>query len=400
MQIRRDRSRLTFRKRRRGGFLPFALLLGVIFGVAAFSWDRIEQWLNAAPGQPDVNLQAVEQAFARGDLDATIDFARQLFDSNPEQAESLLWLTRALIYRSYTDYDRAIDRETALELTTNSLQRMPGSRDVMAIHAFALQANGQPASAARLAQRVLDREPNNPLARLVLALSYGGVGAFEIALRENRQAAEDARLLDRAMQVDVLRALAISYSDLGRYQDAIETVERAIDLNDHLIPLYFELALYALHIGDADAATVAYFQVLAYDSGNVKARLRMCELSSLLREHDTAVRYCTEVIELAPDWAEGWYHLGREHFLQSDFRTAQEYLHRCSSLQVMQGVPVEERRFECWYLQGQAAEIIGDCEGLLATYNEFRAMAADDALRETWTYPPEGPPGCVAASSE
>ena len=39
-------------------------------------------------------------------------------------------------------------------------------------------------------------------------------------------------------------------------------------------------------------------------------------------------------------------------------------------------VPVDERRFECWYIQGQAAEILGDCPNLIALYNEFRAMTA------------------------
>ncbi len=135
--------------------------------------------------------------------------------------------------------------------------------------------------------------------------------------------------------------------------------------------------------------------MLVYDPENVKARLRLCELSSLLREREAAIRYCQQVTERAPAWADGWYHLGREYFLQGNFRLAQEHFHRCSSLQVMQNIPPEERRFECWYLQGQAAEILGDCENLLATYNEFRAMAIDPAVQQTWTYPPEGPPGCV-----
>jgi hypothetical protein len=65
----------------------------------------------------------------------------------------------------------------------------------------------------------------------------------------------------------------------------------------------------------------------------------------------------------------------------------------------MQNIPVDQRRFECWYLQGQAAEIVGDCPSLLATYNEYRAMAADQTVPQTWTYPPEGPPGCVTVTA-
>jgi hypothetical protein len=115
-----------------------------------------------------------------------------------------------------------------------------------------------------------------------------------------------------------------------------------------------------------------------------------------MRERDHAITYCEEVTRLAPTWSEGWYRLGMEHFLQGNFESAQEDLHRCSTLQVLQNVPATDLRFECWYIQGQAAEIRGDCDSLLATYNEFRTMTADEQIQQRWTYPPEGPPGCKA----
>ena len=166
------------------------------------------------------------------------------------------------------------------------------------------------------------------------------------------------------------------------------------------LTLYFERAQYALQLGDTDAATVAYFEVLTHDANNVKARLRLCELSSLLRERDQAIQYCQDVTQRAPSWSDGWYQLGMEYFLQGDFQQAQDDLHRCSTLQVLQNVPVSQRRFECWYIQGQAAEIRGDCASLLATYNEFRAMNADEQIQQRWTYPPEGPPGMCRGANE
>jgi tetratricopeptide (TPR) repeat protein len=154
-----------------------------------------------------------------------------------------------------------------------------------------------------------------------------------------------------------------------------------------------------LQIGDVDSATHAYYQVLTVDPGNVKVRLRLCELSSMMRERDEAIHYCEEVTQRAPSWSDGWYQLGREYFLQGNFESARDGLHRCSTLQVMQDVPVSQRRFECWYLQGQAAEILGDCQTLVTTYNEFRAMTADVDVQQTWTYPPEGPPQCVGVGA-
>jgi tetratricopeptide (TPR) repeat protein len=211
-----------------------------------------------------------------------------------------------------------------------------------------------------------------------------------VALRESLQAVSSP-----GWRMDTHRALAISYSGVGDYVDASKSIERALALNNRLIPLYFERALYARQLGDADSASVAYFQVLAIDPHNVKARFRLCELSSVLRERDSAIDFCRQVTELAPAWSEGWYQLGREYFLQGNFVQAQHNLNRCSTLQVEQRVPVDERRFECWYLQGQAAEIVGDCPALLATYNEYRVMAGGSGLTQTWIYPPEGPPSCV-----
>jgi tetratricopeptide (TPR) repeat protein len=371
------------------------LLLGIIAGTVALTgaWlDRRQH--NAAP--PDDLLAAAQNAFDRGDLDLAITFARQYLAIHPAYSPAVSLLARALVYRSYSEYNRGVDRESALQLTTEAVTRSPGDLEVLAAHAFALQAAQQPASAADAARRVLEENPDHTLARTALALAYGGAGSYEIALRESLQAVQTATTADA---LDALRALAISYSDLGNYEEASRIVERALTFNDRLLSLYFERALYALQLGDADAATVAYFQVLVYDPDNVKARLRLCELSSMLREHEAALDYCGEVTQLAPSWSEGWYQLGREHFLQGDFAGAKQNLHRCSSLQVMQNIPVPERRFECWYLQGQAAQILGDCDALIATYNEFRSMAADAEIQQTWTYPPEGPPGCVTVSA-
>ena len=391
MYISRKRSRLTFR-RRRAGCASWLLVIGLVVGVSGLTWT----WLQSRHNRPGASAtedwlgQALD-AFNRGDLDGAVVRARQRLASDAADTDALRLLTRALIYRSFGEYDRAIDRQMAMQFGARAVARAPSNPEIAAIYAYALAVNGQPADAADTARRALEAAPELALARIALSLAYGGVGASEAALREAERAMNAATGQD---QVDALRTLAIAYSDLGRYAEAARVADRAISLNGRLLSLHFERALYALQTGDYDSATEAYFQVLALDETNVKAHMRLCELSSLLRESDAAVRYCGRVTELAPSWADGWYRLGREYFLQGEFRSAQDTLHQCSRLQVAQNVPPAERRFECWYLQGQAAEIVGDCAALVSTYNEFRAMALDPAVTQTWTYPPEGPPAC------
>ncbi|MBC8098808.1 MAG: tetratricopeptide repeat protein, partial [Armatimonadetes bacterium] len=339
------------------------------------------------------DLSAARQAFERGDLDTAIDVAQPLYAANPNRIDVLLVLVRALIYRSYSDYDTARDRQTALSLTAAAITQRPNDPEVLALHAFALHADGQSVAAFKTAEQALRTAPEHILARIVYGMAYGGAGALDNALREHQQTL--ATLDPGIWRLELLRALAIAYSDVGRYREAGELVEQALALNPHLPVLHYERALYALQLGDSNTATEAYFEVLAQSPDSVKARLRLCELSSMLRERETALGYCNEVVERAPTWAEGWHMLGREYFLEGDFPAAQNAFNRCSSLQIMQAVPVAERTFECWYLQGQAAEINGDCPALLATYNEFRAMSAAYPIPQTWAYPPEGPALCV-----
>jgi tetratricopeptide (TPR) repeat protein len=398
MRLNRSRSRLTFRRRRRAGCLSLVIVCGVLLGVGALSWRLIERggWLTSSAPEPEDRASSASRRFQSGDLDGAIELLRVEVAAGRGGGSAVLLLVRALVYRSYSEYNRAVDRETAAQIAADAARRFPSDMDALAAHAFALQAVGRADSAAQTAERVLERSPNHSLARVALALAYGSAGAHDAALRESLRAAESATSADA---LDVLRAVAIGRADTGDYAEARRVVEQAIRVQPAILALHFERALYALQLGDADTATVAYYDVLAHDPDNVKARLRLCELSSTMREHESALLYCSEVTARAPAWSEGWYALGREYFLQGDFAAARDHLHRCSSLQVLQNVPVAERRFACWYLQGQAAEILGDCASLIATYNEFRSMAADASIQQTWAYPPEGPPGCTPAGA-
>jgi len=150
--------------------------------------------------------------------------------------------------------------------------------------------------------------------------------------------------------------LALAHRDLAQYDDAALAIENAIEANSRLLHLYFERAFFALQVADADRAAANYFNVLALDDENIKARIRLCELSSNLAERDTAIDWCSQVTERAPGWSLGWYRLGREYYLKGDYAQAQQSMSRCTTLEVAQGVPIEERTLECWFIQGQAAE--------------------------------------------
>ncbi|MEO1288733.1 MAG: hypothetical protein AAFV93_13275, partial [Chloroflexota bacterium] len=256
----------------------------------------------------------------------------------------------------------------------------------------------QSADAQRVALRVIRNDDQQLAARVALSLSYASQGIFEAALRDALRAVELANQSAPDWRADAYRALAIAYSDLGRYDDAAEAVETAITHNRRLLALHFERALYAQQVGQMDTATAYYFNVIAFDEDNSKARFRLCELSSQLGERDAAIDWCTQVTDLAPGWSEGWYWLGREYYLNGDWRNTQIALNRCTTLQVAQAIPIEDRRFECWYIQGQAAEVLVDCPSLLALYGQYQEMARTAELTQRWTYPNDMPTICATPS--
>jgi tetratricopeptide (TPR) repeat protein len=335
---------------------------------------------------------AAVNAFNRGDFTAAIREADAALAEDPSNTAAGMTLTRALIYRSYVDFQYEDDLSRALEAASEVLADNPADANALAARAFALQANGAAVEAVEVAERALALDATHTLARTALALGYARVGSFDRALQESTAAVETAAGSPEAF--DARRAVAISTADLGDYAAAGALLDDLIAAYSGIIPIYYERALYARQVSDMSAAENAYFTVLTMDEANIKARLRLCEFASAAGERDSAFRHCEQVTTDAPDLAAGWYQLGRVHFLAGDFAAAQATFNACSTLQMEQNTPPDARIFECWYLQGQAAEIVGDCASLVAIYNQFQVLATDSRVRETWTYPPEGPPMC------
>lgn len=398
MRINRKHSHNGFRRDNRwSGCLLWMITLCLSGLMIFFGRDRIQHWLlqRLSPPIEIGTVNDARNAFFSGDLNNSINYAQNIYENEPDNIAALEILARSLIYHSYADINQDADRVLALTLTTEAVERTPYNMRLLGIHAFALQANGLTEDAGRVALRVIRNDEESITARLALSLSYAGQGIFEAALRDAERAVEIATTSQPDWRADAYRVLALAQSDSGHYADAASAVETAISYNRRLVPLHFERALYAQQIGDMDTATAYYFNVIAFDENNTKARFRLCEVSSLLGERDAAIDWCMQVTELTPGWAEGWYWLGREFYLNGNWENTQSALNRCSTLEIAQSVPIEERRFECWYIQGQAAEVLGDCDSLIALYQEYQQMADSATLTQRWVYPDDMPPICA-----
>ncbi|MEM6281476.1 MAG: tetratricopeptide repeat protein [Chloroflexota bacterium] len=375
--------------------MPFALGIGIALNVLLIIVSLNDgRTLSLSMFAPTADAgQAAARAFEQGDLDTAIERARAALEADPQNTAAVLTLARALVYRSYVDFDHTDDLDTAQEITASAIAAAPDDPDALAARAFVLQAVGNTIGAVEQAERALGADPNHTMARTAYALAYARAGSYDRALAESEAALATGPT--GSEKLDANRALAISQADLGRYADAGETLDTLIADYAGFIPLYYERALYARQISNPDAAENAYLRVLALDPGNIKAQLRLCELSESIGEQESGLINCQQITQAAPSLPEGWYRLGRVHFLAGNFPEAQQALNRCTSLQVMQNVPPEQRLLECWFVQGQAAEITGDCPALIAVYNQFQLMTDGTDIQQRWVYPPEGPPMCT-----
>jgi len=399
MRIDRQRSNLTFRSRRSrwNGCLPLVAVIGLCAAVGWFGQAQIGAWLRLwlEPDAASLTLADIESALTQGDFERAAHYASQMREHDPANVEAAVLQARILLYQSYADYNTDHHRTEALALTEQLIRRHPSNMDVVGMHALVQQINDLSDDAARTALRVIGRDEENMPARLALSLSYSRRGLFQAALREAQRGVEIAQASHPSWLADAYWVLSLAHRDLGQYQDAVTAIEEGIAVNSRWLHLYFERASYALQLSDGDRAAANYFSVLAFDEENVKARVRLCELSSNLAERESAIDWCGQVTELAPGWSQGWYKLGREYYLQGNYPQAQDAMSRCTMLEVAQGVPIEERTLDCWFIQGQAAEVQGDCTNLLRLYDEFQTMAVSANLEQTWVYPPGGPPICT-----
>ncbi len=368
-------------RRRRGRGCGVVFWVGLLLNAALIVWTVRGGRLTELLRRPLPAVAAAEQALAAGDLDRVVEVTQAALIEDPTATAVLPLLARGLVYRSYADYDTAPDRAAALEISADWARRAPTNADALAAHAFSLQANDRPVTAAEVAQQALALDEQHALARGALVFALLSTGPAELALRE----AEAAQPID---DIDGYRALAASYTALDNIPAALAALDDAISLNDKVAVLHYERAA----LTDPETARASYLAVLAVDETNVLARVRLCALDEREGQHTAALASCEGATDLAPAWAPGWYQLGYTHYRHGDFAEAQANFHRCTTLQTMQSTAPEDLIFECWYLQGQAAEALGDCDALIETYTEFQGLAAN--FTQTWTYPPEGPPTC------
>lgn len=368
MYIRRDRSNLHFgrqARRRGGGTLLFVWVITMLVAVGViWRFSTVQAWVLAGVGaEPTPTLDSVtlaqlgERAYLLGDIESAINYYGQAAQFAPNDLDIKFEYGRMLVYRSYAGRAYRFRVEQALEVAEEAVAIDPNNARAQALLSLALLSNGRAEEAIQAGLRAVELNETYAEAHAYLSMAYYWAGRPNQAFTEG----------DRAVQydgnsLDARRALALSLAFVGEYNAAIQQFELAIQIHPRFDALYFELAVYYKAQNNYDAAIAAYDKVLAMEPGNVKAYTRKCETYFTMRDDQRAQEACEQAIQLDNDYPEAYRQLGMVQYTRRNYEGAIESFEQCAAKQEEQGIPLEEREIECYYIRGLAHSLLARCD--------------------------------------
>ncbi len=369
-KIKRNYGKPFFGRRRGLAGGPILLVLsvtlaavGALLAAALVLRVEVELAVNEFMGTPRPtptlpSHQYAERGFSRyleGDLDeALADFERALAQ-RPSDIAYLYEYGRVLI--ELEDYERAS------ATGDRAMNAAPDNPRGYALKARALMWS-DPGSAIPVAVSGLERDPAFAPLHAALAVAYTNIGRYAEALQRGIQATE----LD-PLNAFAHRALSIPLIYTGRSNDAIDALERAVAINPNLTAPYFELAAQYRATDYQEMAVGIYRRILELEPDNAKAYLRICQTYAEVGEFLEGTRFCDTATEIDETYAPAWQMLGQLQYNRRNYESAVDSLEKC--------VEYGSTAVECYYIRGLAYYFLGDCERAWETLLEsFRYSTA------------------------
>ncbi len=379
MQIRRDYS-LYGRKRRSHGLRILLIMLIEAVVISAFVFLLTTRYADlqvtalqavgmAPPATPYASAYAREGAekFRAGDLDGASAALLRAVQQQPQNVAYLYEYGRVLIEMGNYD-EAAVIADRALGADPND------------VRGYALKANALAWSAPDTAvtTAVTGTAIDNTFAPLygAQAIAYTNIGRYQAALDAGARAVE----LD-PMDGEVRRAYAVPLTFTGRYQEAIAQYEQAIAINPNLTGAFFQLAgeYRSLRTNRPEMAIAIYEHVInemnTSSAEEARANLRLCETYQAIQYADfgKAEVYCLRALEIDPNYGAAYGALGTAQYSRRNYEGAIESFERCAEL----GADY----IQCWSLRGLAHYWLANCDEAWEVLTEARerAIAGEEA---------------------
>ena len=377
-KIKRDYSKPFFHRRNplpRIIFIVVMLALIIVIPLMAF-WqaDRLQlQTLDAFGYAPTATPFASDRArlgaefYAQGDIETAAFYFEMAANQQPENISYLYEYGRMLIELDRND-EAALLGERMIELNPNDVRGY-------ALKALAI-AWTDPTDAIPVARQGIEIEGANQFAPLhsALAIAYTRIGRYEEALREG-----DLAIRIDEMDASARRSITYPLIYVGNYSEAIRQLERAISINPNITGAYFELAsLYRNPaINRPEVALAIYEEIIEIESDNERAWLRICETYAAVGLFQEAEPFCDRAIEIDPDYASAHRMNGQLRYSRRNYEGGIDEFKTCLVLYAEQEtgqqydnetqidlttIDLSGIDIECLYIRGLAHYFLGHCD--------------------------------------
>jgi tetratricopeptide (TPR) repeat protein len=376
-QIRRDYSRPFFRKKRSYNKLLFlyGLLLGGFLMFVYVEFDRLQLAALDAVGfaptptmLPSEHAARALNAFAAGDLRLAHNELSFAVRARPDDVDYLFEYGQIIIEMVELDLAPDDRLNEVVEIADRIISLAPDDPRGYALKARAWQWS-DPAAAIPVAVTGIEQDDSFALNHAVLAVAYTNIARYSAALEEGIKAvtlAPNSATAHRAYSWPLILT--------GRYDQAIEQLELAIQINPKLTAPYFELASVYRVLEQPEMAVAVFYRILEVDPLNAKAYLRICETYMQVGEFREGEQYCDEAIEIDPNYGSAYRALGQIQYTRRNYEGAIESFQTC--------VDLGAEDIECYYLRGLAHYILGQCEQAWDYLQQALPRTSSDAVLE------------------
>jgi tetratricopeptide (TPR) repeat protein len=180
----------------------------------------------------------------------------------------------------------------------------PGDRSRQAVGLYYLR-NGRLAESIKELDLIVSTWPGDYKSRYYLAMAYEKNGQSELALHHFRLIGEDTELYIGS-QIHIAYIL----DELGRHDEAIETVKRAIETKRDEIDLYMILSNVYESRKEFEKAKDIIIEGLKYDANNIELLYRLGVLLDKLGDKDGSIAQMKKVLEIEPNHADSLNYIG------------------------------------------------------------------------------------------
>ncbi len=371
-RIERNYNKPFFSRRRQTWRLYFVLvMIGLIIGIpvitatqfSAIQLEALELVGMAPTPTPFASVRAEQgqQLYLAGDIEESEQYFRMAAEMQPENVSYLYEYSKVLVELERYPEARALgDRIIALA---------PDDP-----RGYALAANSlvwsDPTSAIPYA--ITGIELGQPYAPLngALAIAYTNIGRYQEALQRG-----DLAIRQDPMDASVRRAYSFPLIFSGRWNEAAEQLEQAIAINPNLSAPYFELASLYRRLNNEEMAIAIFDRLIEIDPPSAKAYLRKCETYAAVGLFQEAEPFCQQALALDPQYAEAYRMQGQLRYSRRNYEGSIESFNTCISL--------GSSAVECYYIRGLAHYYLNQCDDAWRVLNESLAYTTEPQILES-----------------